>query len=206
MYFLARRAGVGPTFWPRHSARPPNPTPARCPQDAPGRVADLIWQRRPLRPHESTKRGQARMSRITAQDRSNGEPIRARGRDHTRVGLSTCPACLVRRGEGVYLTRHGRRVAAIVSTQLAAEIEQAGEEADIAAARAALDEGGEQIPWEQVKAELGLARCPTAWWCCRQRGGVWCGRRRDAGGRTDRAALSPYLGRWRCRAPRSSRG
>jgi hypothetical protein len=47
-------------------------------------------------------------------------------------------------------------VAAIVSPELAAEIEQAEEEADIAAARTALDEGGEPIPWEQVKAELGL--------------------------------------------------
>jgi len=61
-----------------------------------------------------------------------------------------------RAGEVIYLTRHGRRVAAIVSPELAAEIEQAEEEADIAAARAALDEGGEPIPWEQVKAELGL--------------------------------------------------
>jgi len=61
-----------------------------------------------------------------------------------------------RAGAVIYLTRHGRRVAAIVSPELAAEIEQAEEEADIAAARAALDEGGEPIPWEQVKAELGL--------------------------------------------------
>ena len=61
-----------------------------------------------------------------------------------------------RAGEVVYLTRHGRRVAAIVSPRLAAEIEQAEDEADVAAAQAALDEGGEPIPWEQVKAELGL--------------------------------------------------
>jgi prevent-host-death family protein len=60
-----------------------------------------------------------------------------------------------RAGEVVYLTRRGRRVAAIVSPELAAEIE-AEDEADIAAARAALEEGGEPIPWEQVKAEFGL--------------------------------------------------
>ena len=60
-----------------------------------------------------------------------------------------------RAGEVVYLTRRGRRVAAIVPPELAAEIE-AEDEADIAAARAALEEGGEPIPWEQVKAEFGL--------------------------------------------------
>ncbi len=61
-----------------------------------------------------------------------------------------------RAGEVVYLTRRGQRVAAIVSPELAAEIEAAENEADVAAARAALDEGGEPVPWEQVKAELDL--------------------------------------------------
>ncbi len=61
-----------------------------------------------------------------------------------------------RAGEVVYLTRQGRRVAAIVSPALAAEIEAAEDEADVDAARAALAEGGEPVPWEQVKAELGL--------------------------------------------------
>jgi nitroreductase len=53
--------------------------------------------------------------------------------------------------------RQGRRVAAIVPPELAAEIEieAAEDEADVAA-RAALEEGGEPIPWEQVKAELDL--------------------------------------------------
>jgi prevent-host-death family protein len=60
-----------------------------------------------------------------------------------------------RAGEVVYLTRHGRRVAAIVPPELAAEIE-AEEETDAAVARAALEEGGEPIPWERVKAEFGL--------------------------------------------------
>jgi antitoxin Phd len=61
-----------------------------------------------------------------------------------------------RAGEVVYLTRRGQRVAAIVSPQLAAEIEAAEDEADTAAARATLKEDGEPIPWEQVKAELDL--------------------------------------------------
>jgi antitoxin (DNA-binding transcriptional repressor) of toxin-antitoxin stability system len=61
-----------------------------------------------------------------------------------------------RAGEVVYLTRRGRRVATIVPPELAAEIEAAEDEADLAAARAALEEGGEPIPWEQVKAQLDL--------------------------------------------------
>lgn len=61
-----------------------------------------------------------------------------------------------RAGAVVYLTRRGRRVAAIVPPELAAEIEAAEDEADVAAARAALQEGGTPIPWEQVKAELDL--------------------------------------------------
>jgi hypothetical protein len=43
-------------------------------------------------------------------------------------------------------------VAAIVPPEVAAEIE-AAEEADVAGARAALEEGGEPIPWEQVKSD-----------------------------------------------------
>jgi prevent-host-death family protein len=54
------------------------------------------------------------------------------------------------RGEVVYITEHGRRLAAIVPAGMAAEIEE-----DLADARDALAEPGE-IPWEQIKAEVGL--------------------------------------------------
>ena len=57
------------------------------------------------------------------------------------------------RGEVVYLTEHGERLAAIVPAAMAAEIEE--DLADAASAREALAEPGE-IPWEQVKAEAGL--------------------------------------------------
>jgi len=60
-----------------------------------------------------------------------------------------------RAGEVVYLTRHGRRVAAVVPVENA-ELVEAEEEDDLAAAREAVAEGGDPIPWEQVKAELGL--------------------------------------------------
>jgi prevent-host-death family protein len=62
----------------------------------------------------------------------------------------------------VYLTRRGRRIAAIVDAdQLDALIEAAEDLADIRAAaesRAELAEtGAAPIPWETVKADLGLS-------------------------------------------------
>ncbi|TQK71178.1 MULTISPECIES: type II toxin-antitoxin system Phd/YefM family antitoxin [unclassified Nocardioides] len=62
----------------------------------------------------------------------------------------------------VFLTRRGRRIAAVVDAdQLDQLLEAAEDLADIraaAAARAELDEpGAAAIPWEQVKADLGLA-------------------------------------------------
>ncbi len=57
------------------------------------------------------------------------------------------------RGQVVYLTERGHRLAAIVPAELAAEIEE--DLADAADAREALAEPGE-IPWEQIKAEAGL--------------------------------------------------
>lgn len=61
----------------------------------------------------------------------------------------------------VFLTRHGRRVAAVVDAdQLQQLLEDAEDLADIraaAAARAQMAETGElPIPWDQVKADLGL--------------------------------------------------
>ncbi len=69
------------------------------------------------------------------------------------------------RGEVVYLTGNGQRLAAIVPAELAAVLEGMTPDearalledlADAAAARQALAEPGESIPWEQVKAEAGL--------------------------------------------------
>ncbi|HLY33155.1 MAG TPA: type II toxin-antitoxin system Phd/YefM family antitoxin [Jatrophihabitantaceae bacterium] len=60
----------------------------------------------------------------------------------------------------VYLTRRGRRVAAVIAAEdLELLIEAAEELSDIHAAQHARDEidaGAEPIPWEQVKADLGL--------------------------------------------------
>lgn len=60
----------------------------------------------------------------------------------------------------VYLTRHGRRVAAVIDAdELVRLIEAAEDLADIEAARAAREEMRESpaIPWDEVKADLGLA-------------------------------------------------
>lgn len=65
------------------------------------------------------------------------------------------------RHDPIYLTRRGQRVAAVIDAEDLDRLIAAAEDlADIEAARAARDEmadGAESIPWEQVKADLGLA-------------------------------------------------
>ncbi|HUZ24349.1 MAG TPA: hypothetical protein VMV07_11370 [Streptosporangiaceae bacterium] len=69
------------------------------------------------------------------------------------------------KGQVVYLTEHGERLAAIVPAEYAAALEGLTPEearelledlADAAVARQALQEPGDDIPAEQVWAELGL--------------------------------------------------
>ena len=69
------------------------------------------------------------------------------------------------RGHVVYLTERGERLAAIVPAEFAEALEGMSEQdarelledlADAAAARQALAEPGESVPWEQVRAEAGL--------------------------------------------------
>lgn len=64
-------------------------------------------------------------------------------------------------GEPVVLTRHGKPVAAVIDhARLEALIAAAEDLADIRAAQDARDEmrrtGAEPIPWDEVKADLGL--------------------------------------------------
>lgn len=63
---------------------------------------------------------------------------------------------LARRGVITHLTIHGERVAAIVPESLIDALRAIEDSEDVAEAEAAMDEPGESIPWEQVKAELGL--------------------------------------------------
>lgn len=63
---------------------------------------------------------------------------------------------LARRGVITHLTIRGERVAAIVPESLIEALRTAEDAEDAAEADAAMDEPGESVPWEQVKAELGL--------------------------------------------------
>lgn len=61
-----------------------------------------------------------------------------------------------RSGEPVYVTRRGRRVAVIVDADTFDRIVEAAEDADDRQElRAARDED-DYVPWEEVKADLGL--------------------------------------------------
>lgn len=72
------------------------------------------------------------------------------------------------RGQVVYITEHGHRVAAIVPPEIAAELESLSpaqlselledftDAAAARAARASVEAGEPLIPWRQVKAEAGL--------------------------------------------------
>jgi PHD/YefM family antitoxin component YafN of YafNO toxin-antitoxin module len=60
------------------------------------------------------------------------------------------------RSEPVFLERYGRPAAVMISPERYAELIAALEDAeDVAAFDAAMAEEGPNIPWEQVKADLG---------------------------------------------------
>ena len=59
-------------------------------------------------------------------------------------------------GDSVYVTQHGRRVAAIVPAELLAELEEAEDRADAAAIERVRAGGGEWLDWEDAKRELGF--------------------------------------------------
>lgn len=63
---------------------------------------------------------------------------------------------LARRGVITHLTIHGERVAAIVPESVVEALRAAEDAEDAEDADAAMDEPGESIPWEQVRAELNL--------------------------------------------------
>ena len=60
------------------------------------------------------------------------------------------------RSEAVFLERYGSLAAVLVSPERYEELLEAFEDAqDIAAFDAAMAEEGDNVPWEQVKADLG---------------------------------------------------
>ncbi len=73
-----------------------------------------------------------------------------------RALLSDLFTQVVTEGDRVVIERHGHERVAIVPIEDVETLERLEDEADIAAAEAALAESDERIPWEQVKADLGL--------------------------------------------------
>lgn len=61
-----------------------------------------------------------------------------------------------RHGLITHLTIAGERVAAVVPESVIETLRSAEDAEDAAEADAAMDEPGESIPWERVRAELGL--------------------------------------------------
>lgn len=60
------------------------------------------------------------------------------------------------RTEAVFLVRYGRPAAVLISPERYEELVEAEEDAeDVAAFDAAMAEEGANIPWEQVRADLG---------------------------------------------------
>jgi antitoxin (DNA-binding transcriptional repressor) of toxin-antitoxin stability system len=59
-------------------------------------------------------------------------------------------------GRVIHITEGGQRIAAIVPESVLRALEDAEDAADAADADASWDEPGEDVPWEQVEAELGL--------------------------------------------------
>lgn len=57
-------------------------------------------------------------------------------------------------GRVIHITEGGQRIAAIVPESVLRSLQAAEDAEDAAEADAAFDEPGEDIPWEQVKAEL----------------------------------------------------
>jgi prevent-host-death family protein len=73
-----------------------------------------------------------------------------------RDNLSEAISRVAYKGERILVRRSGKDVVAIVSVEDLAALEAMEDEYDVQAARAALAESDERIPYEQVCRELGL--------------------------------------------------
>jgi antitoxin Phd len=83
-----------------------------------------------------------------------GEP--ARDLPAEEPGLLAGAVDDARRGVITHLTVGGLRVAAIVPESVIEALRAAEDAEDAAEADAAFDEAGEDIPWDEVKSELGV--------------------------------------------------
>ncbi len=73
-----------------------------------------------------------------------------------RKNLSDAINRVMYAGERVTIMRRNRPLAVLVSVEDAAMLEQLEDRMDLAAAQKALTEGGESIPWDDAKRQLGL--------------------------------------------------
>ena len=73
-----------------------------------------------------------------------------------RAALSDLFSRVVTSGDRVIIERHGHERVAMVSMDDVAALERAEDQADIQAAEAALAEPCPDIPWEEIKRDLGL--------------------------------------------------
>jgi hypothetical protein len=81
------------------------------------------------------------------------EPVRELPADSPAMSVAVANA---RRGVITHLTIGGERVAAIVPESVLDALRSAEDAEDAAEADAAFDEPGEDIPWDEVKSELGV--------------------------------------------------
>ncbi len=106
-----------------------------------GLTGSAAWVRGPAFAHEAAVSDNTYMSHMTA----------TAAREHFSEALAASSR------EPVFITRHGKRVAALVTAEFYDRAIEALEDADdIAAAHAALLEEGPSVSWEAVKADLGL--------------------------------------------------
>ena len=87
------------------------------------------------------------------------EPLQEMSISAARDDLADVVSRAHHAGRITYVTRRGKRLAAIVPADLAEAIERAEEAADVAAAREALariDAGETPVPLEDLRRELGL--------------------------------------------------
>ena len=73
-----------------------------------------------------------------------------------RDNLSDAISRVAYKGERILVRRSGKDVVAIVSIEDLATLEAMEDHRDIEAARAALAESDERIPYEKIRRELGL--------------------------------------------------
>jgi prevent-host-death family protein len=59
-------------------------------------------------------------------------------------------------GERIVIGRRNKKMAALIPVDEAEWLEKKEDEADLKAARRALQKGGKPIPWEKLKKDLGL--------------------------------------------------